>query len=69
MSLWDTVNGPPPDLKGKIPFTPYSGFTPGIPVFTHHASARRRYSPQGMVIAEYYQYLLKSNRHGYLKRK
>ena len=28
MSLWDTVKGPPPDLKGKTSFTPYSGFTP-----------------------------------------
>ena len=27
------MKGPPPDLKGKIPFTPYSGFTPGTLVF------------------------------------
>ena len=33
-----TVKGPPPD-----PFTPYKGFTPGTPVFTHYNSARYRY--------------------------
>ena len=36
-------------LRGKIPFTPYSGFTSGTLVFTHYTSARRRYSPLGMV--------------------
>ena len=36
-------------IGGKIPFTPYSGFTSGTLVFTHYTSARRRYSPQGMV--------------------
>ena len=40
-----TVMGTPPDLKGKHPFTPYSGFTPGTPVSTHHTSARQRYAP------------------------
>ena len=34
-----TVMGTPPDLKGKHPLTPYSGFTPGTPVFTHYTSA------------------------------
>ena len=42
-AMWDKVKGPPPDLKGKIPFTPYSGFTLGTPVFTHYTSARWRY--------------------------
>ena len=28
--------GPLPTLKGKTPFTPYSGFTPGTPVFTNY---------------------------------
>ena len=37
--------GTPPDLKGKHPFTPYSGFTPGTLVFTHYTSARQRYAP------------------------
>ena len=43
---------PPPDLKGKTPFTPYSGFTPGTPVFTHYAPARQGYSPSGKGITE-----------------
>ena len=34
--LWDPLQ----NLRGKPPFTPYSGFTPGIPVFTHYTSAR-----------------------------
>ena len=34
---------------GENPITPYSGFTLGTLVFTHYTSARRRYSPQGMV--------------------
>ena len=33
-------------LRGKIPFTPYSGFTSSTLVFTHYTSARRRYSPK-----------------------
>ena len=37
--------GTPPDLKGKHPFTPYSGFTPDTPVLTHYTSARWRYAP------------------------
>ena len=37
--------GPAPDLKGKTPFTPHSGFTPGTLVFTHYTSARGRYAP------------------------
>ena len=45
MSLWDTVKGPPPDLKWKIPFIPYSGFTSGTLVFTHYTSARQKYFP------------------------
>ena len=36
--------GTPPDLKEKHPFTPYIGFTPGTPVFTHFTSARQRYA-------------------------
>ena len=37
-SLWDTVKGPPPDLKGKTPFFPtvvllrHSGFYPLFPL-------------------------------------
>ena len=27
---------PNPDVKGKTPFTLYSGFTPGTSVFTHY---------------------------------
>ena len=34
------VMGPPPDPRGHLPFTPYSGFTLGTPVFTHYTSAR-----------------------------
>ena len=51
MALWDTVKGPPPDIKGKHPFTPYSGFTPyngftpGTPVFTFYTPARQGYYP------------------------
>ena len=37
--------GPPPDPRGHIPFTPYSGFIPGTQVFTHYTSARQRYAP------------------------
>ena len=44
-ALWDTVKGPPPNLKGKTPFTPYSGFTLGTIVYTHYTTARQRYSP------------------------
>ena len=44
MSLWDTVKGPSPDLKGKTPFTPYNGFTLGTPVFTHYTPARQGHS-------------------------
>ena len=29
-------------LRGKKPFTPYSGFTPGTLVFTHYTTARRQ---------------------------
>ena len=32
-------------LKGKNPFTPCSGFTPGTPIFTHYTPARQRYFP------------------------
>ena len=28
-----------------LAFNPYSGFTPGTPVFTHYTSARWRYAP------------------------
>ena len=45
LSLWDTVKGSPPDLKGKHPYTPSSGFTPGAPVFTHYTPARQWYYP------------------------
>ena len=35
------------EIEGlNIGINPYSGFTPGIPVFTHYTSARRRYSPK-----------------------
>ena len=37
--------GTPPNLKGEHPFTPYSGFTPGTPFFSHYSSARWRYAP------------------------
>ena len=56
MSLWDTVKGPPPDLKGKTSFTPYSGFTLGTPVFTHYPTAGQGIAPCG---TEYWQYHLK----------
>ena len=42
------VKGPRPDLKGKPPFTHYSGFTLGTPVFTHYTSAGGCI-PQGLV--------------------
>ena len=45
LTLWENSNGTPPDLKGKHPFTSYSGFTPGTPIFTHYTSARWRYAP------------------------
>ena len=51
-TLWDTVKGPPPDLKGKTPFTPFSGFTLGTPVFTHYTPARQGYSSNRKVITE-----------------
>ena len=35
------VKGPPLDPRGHPPFTRYSGFTPGTPIFTHCTSARR----------------------------
>ena len=39
-----TVGGPPPDLKGTKPFTPFAVvFTPGTPVLPSNTSARRRY--------------------------
>ena len=37
--------GAPTDLKGKYPFAPFSGFTPGTLVFTHYTSARWRGIP------------------------
>ena len=40
--------GTPPDFKGKNPFTPYSGFTPGTPILTQYTSARRRYAPHDL---------------------
>ena len=39
---WIKVKGPLLTLREKIPFNPYSGFTP---VFTHYTSAKQRYSP------------------------
>ena len=51
-SLWDTLKGPPPDIKGKNFFTPYSGFTPGTLVFTYYTTARQRYLPRRTVIDE-----------------
>ena len=45
-TLWDHDKRTPLlTLRGKRPFAPYSGFTPGTPVFTHYTSARQRYSP------------------------
>ena len=49
--------GPPPDLKGKNPFTPYSGFTLGTSVFTHYTTARQRYSPSRTVAIQYPQWI------------
>ena len=43
MSLWDTVKGPHPDIKGKHPFTLYSGFITGTLVFTHYTPAGQGY--------------------------
>ena len=36
----------PPDHKGKQPFAPYIGFTPGTPVLPTCTSARQKYYPQ-----------------------
>ena len=38
--MWETVKGPPPDLKGNTLFTPCSGFTPSTMVFTHNTPTR-----------------------------
>ena len=54
-------------MKGKKPFIPYSGFTPGTPVLTHYDPARQRYTPRRMVITESWQYHLKSNGDGFKK--
>ena len=64
ISLWDTVKGSPPDLKGKTPFTPYSGFTSGTLVFTHYTSARQRYSPTLNGDSGSWELHWKSNRDG-----
>ena len=55
-SLWDTVKGPPPDLKGKKTFTPHSGFTLGTPVFTHLYPCQAAVLPRRKVITEARQY-------------
>ena len=52
MSLWDTVKGLPPDLKGNTLFTPCSGFTSGTPVFTHYTPGRLGITPRGKVTTE-----------------
>ena len=44
ISLWEPTKGAPFDPRGPTLFTPNSGFTLGIPVFTHYTSARRRYA-------------------------
>ena len=58
--------GPPPYARGHLTFTPYSGLTPGTPVFTHFTSARRRYPPHD-VGSDTQQYNLKINQDGYKK--
>ena len=45
MSLWDTVKGSPPNLKGENPFAPYIEWFYFGQVFTHFTPARQRYSP------------------------
>ena len=59
--------GPPPDPRGHLLFTPYSGFTLGTPVFTHYTSARRRYAPHDSG-RDKQQQDFKSNQDGYLKK-
>ena len=59
--------GTPLDLKGKHPFTPYSGFFLGTQVFTHYNSTRRRYGPNDFG-SNKQQKNLKRNRDGYLKK-
>ena len=39
-AVWKS-RGTPPDHKGKRPFAPYSGLTPGTPVLPTRTSARR----------------------------
>ena len=39
------MKGSPPDFKGKHPFTPYRGFTPGTTVLPNSTSARWKYIP------------------------
>ena len=51
--LWGQSRGTPPDNKGKNPFPPYSGFTPGTPVLPTCTSARRKYChPRKMLEAD-----------------
>ena len=67
MSLWDTLKGPSPDLKGKTPFTPYSGYTPSIwflLTIPLPGSGIPPRTPHGTVIDESRQYHLKSDGDG-----
>ena len=40
--MWDTVKGPPPDLKVKTSFTPSSGFTLGKLVCSEHTPVEQK---------------------------
>ena len=57
MLLWDTVKGPPPDLKGKTSLLLLVALLWALQ-FTHYTPTGQRYSPppHGMVIAESRQY-------------
>ena len=63
------VKGPPPDIKGKTPFTLFSGFTLVTPVFTHNTPARRRYSPNDCWMCRTGELNWKSNQDGHVKRQ
>ena len=66
--LWDTVKGPPPDLKGENPFSFLQWFYSGTFGLYPLYPARQGYSPSGKVITESWEYHLKGNPDGYLKK-
>ena len=62
------MKGSPPDHKGKKHFAPYSGFTPGTPVFNHSHPCQAEVQTLGKVLIKM-TIPYKVNQDGYKKDK